>query len=745
MKLGSLVNQMLVMTLAGGLVLGSFAAFPVESGSAEESENILDTLINEGSLSMDGRDQVALLNSGLAEWTYDEETHELNAQLTQGSLFFATQANDWSVSVSTPFVRVDSQNSTAVLRLSESGESLEVYALEHPSLVTFISNGQDLNSLLVPTGYFMKIPSSKITATLERLRLTKLTKEFPVFAFEESDLTEEELKVFRASQDDYEASALKFVQEAREGSHFGPPTDGIGSVLNSGYSLFEETLTVLSSAEQDLSERQTQDYLVYGITNLLFGETVVGEQWIAQWVAASPNLEEVDELYSALFFVLPGDELYPLKSAASSLLYPEVNALIALRDQYQEIESLLNRGSSVEALSAYQVYQADFELALQSGALDEEELLDEISREYYLLELLLRSNAVFYTGDSVQLLADLETTMLALAGSDEDLDEERQAFVQSKLRYLANLFDFVMERKISVEDATDLANELVSDAELYLGEITSEVAVKSYFVSKLEEYDLSIAFINSAEFAAAEDFAEGLEAYKAKEADLDELNEYLQSLRGNDESSATLTLEEATSQVKADLQSNGIQFKDVESLGDNANRLFELLDGRTGAYHFEAKYDRVTQILYEVLVEDELRFSTGLTLDTAATVIQTAMEEAAFEETLVDDEENIAPEEDESSLTEEVALARVEAAFEEADLKVGAFSFEVVDLEDNTFTFEGILTSASLVVSGSYDLDTGLATEIVWELDDAIHTLPDIALDQMESALYETYLALTGL
>lgn len=746
MKLGSLVNQLLVVTLAGGLVLGSFAAFPVESGIAEESENILESLNAEGFFSMDGRDQVALLNAGAAEWNYEEKTHELTAQLTKGSLFFATQADDWSVSVSTPFVRVDSQSSTAVLRLSESGESLEVYALEHPSLVTFVSNGEDLNSLLVPTGTFMKIPSSKITTTLERLRLTKLTKEFPVFAFVETDLTEEELKFFQASQSDYEMSALQFVQEAQKDSRLGPPVQGLGFFLSGAYALFEQTLTVLSSAEQALAEHQTQEYLLYGISNLLFGETVVGEKWISEWTSAKPNLEEVDELYSSLFFVLPGDELYPVKAAASALLYTEVNALSGLRTQYQEIEALLARGSSVEALSAYQIYQADFELALQSGALDQEEFLDEISREYYLLELLLRSNAVFYSGDSVQLLTELETTMLALAGSDEDLDEERQAFVQSKLRYLANLFTFVMERKISVENATELANDLVSNAEVYLGEITSEVAVKSYFVNKLEEYELSIAFINSAEFIAAQNFAEGLEAYKAKEADLDELNEYLQSLRSSEESSASLTLDEANAQVKKDLQSSGIQFKDVDSLGDNANRLFELVDARTGVYHFEAKYDRVTQILYEVLVEEELRFSTGLTLETAATVIETAMEEAALEEVFVEEsDENGAPEEDDSSLTEEVALARVEAAFEEADLKLGAFRFEVVDLDENTFTFEGILTDANLVVSGSYDLDTGLVSEIVWELDGTIHTLPDIALDQMESALYETYLALTTL
>lgn len=744
MKFGTLVNQLVLMAIAGAAVIASFFAFPVLYGSAEESQNIIDNLNKEGFVSIDGRDSIGILNSGTAEWNYDENSNTLEAKLEKGSVFFSTKAKDIAVSVSTPFARIDSQNSTALIRLSESGESLEVYALEHPSLVTFLNDGEDLNSLLVPSGYFMKIPASKISSTLGRIRLTKLTKEFPVFAFENSDLMEEELKMLSLSTDAYEESVLRFFQKVQENSDFGPPTQGIGFFLSKGYSFFQETLTLLPSANERLSELQKNEHLSYGLTNLLFGERAVGEQWVLQWQAASPNLDELTELYSALFFVLPGDELYPVKAAASAMLYPDVNVLIALRDQYQEIESLLNRGSAVEALSAYQKYQADFEEALKSGDFDEEEFLDQISREYYLLELLLRSNAVFYTGDSVKLLTDLEMTMLALAGSDEDLDEERQAFVQSKLRYLANLFDFVMERKISIEDASDLANELLADAEMYLSEIKSEVAVKSYFVGKLEEYDLSIAFINSAEFTTAKDFAAGLEAYKKKEADLDELNAYIQSLRSGEEESAILSLDEATDQVEKDLLANGIQFKKVDSLGDNANRLFAIVDSRTGIYHFEAKYDRVTQILYDVLVEEDLRFSTGLTLNTAHAVIEMAMKEAAAETPIEElDSQNI-DEEKETSLTEEVAILRVEDAFEEAGLKLGAFRFEIIDLENGTFTFNGVLTDASLAVSGSYNLNTKLATEIVWELNEEIHALPDIPLNQMEAALYETYLALTA-
>lgn len=743
MKAGALVNLMLIITLSAGLVFGSFTAFPSADSSAEASVDLMTSLTGTGAASLNGRDSLSLFEGGNAEWSWDAPTETVSATLSGGELFFATLADDFSVNVLTSFVRVESQNSSALVKLDETGETLTVYALEHPTLVTFVLDGEDLNSLLVPTGSFMKIPSSKITSTLGRLRLTKLTKEFPVFSFEESELSEAELAVYSASQSAYDLSALSFVQDSQSASHFGPALTGFNSILSKTYEIFKDTLTILPSAEERLAEDQKEEYLIYGMTNLLFGDAAIGEKWVNDWKNADPDSEQVEEIYSALFFALPGDDLYPVKAVAAEILYPNAEPLVALRRQLQEIEALLNRGSVVEAQSAYQSYQEKFEAALQSGDLDKEEYLDDISREYYLLELLLRSHAVFYTGDSVQLLSELESKILSLAGSDQDLDEERQAFVQSKIRYLENLFDFVIERKISIEDATDLANELVADAESYLGSITSEVAVRTYFVSKLEEYDLSIKFMNSPEFYSYDSFSEGLKDYQAKEEDLENLNQYIQSLRSGDETGTIVPLEEAIAEAEADLRANGIQYKEVKSLGDNANRLFEIVGGNTGGYAFEANYDRETKILYDTVVEGTLRFSTGLSLENANSVIETAMTEAAV--TTEEGEEATTGEEGEkTSLTEEVAISRVETAFEEADLKLGAFTFEVVNLEENTFTFEGVMTDANLAVSGTYDLDTGLVTEVVWELDETPQSFPDISLSQFESALYATYSTLSG-
>ncbi len=743
MKAGSLLNLILLLVFAGLLSAASFTAFKPEEIVSTDEAAIEAELSHSNEVRLNERDSVSGLEDATVDWSWDQPSETLSAELQAGTVYFSTLADDFTVEVVTPFARIESQNSEAVVRLSESGESLEVYALTHPSLVTFTLDGKDLNSLVVPTGNFMRVPSSKITATIERLRLTKLTKEFPVFAFEESDLTESELAAHEETIAAYDASALSFMQESQRDSHMGPDLTGLGSYLSKAYQLFRETLTVLPSAEDRYAEVQKGKYLVYGRTNLLFGDSLSGETWINEWKNSNPDLDEVDTLYSSLFFVLPGDELYPVKSAAAELLYPQEEPLTALRRQYQELESLLERGSLVEAQTAYTTYQSNFETALNSGDLDDEKYLGDISREYSLLELLLRSHAVFYNGDSVKLLSELENKILSLAGSDEDLDEERQAFVQSKLRYLENLFDFVVDRKVSIEDATELANELVADAESYLKAISSQVAVRSYFESKLAEYDVSIEFMNSPEFYSYDSFEEGLKEYQAKQLDLANLSEYLQSLRAEDDISATISLEDATKEAEDDLRSNGIQFRDLKSLGDSSNRLFELVDASTGGYTFEANYDRETHILYDTVVEGELRFSTGLALETASSVIVTTVELAELtpEE---DTQDQVEDYEEEGTLTEEVAIKRAENAFDEEGLKVGAFKFKVLDLEENTFTFTGVLTEASLAVSGAFDLDTGVVSDIEWEYKDETQTLPDVELSEFEQALYDTYNALYG-
>ncbi len=746
MKSAQILNLVLVAALGIGLGGASFFAFPqaensLTPGWSYEGSFLWDEAVAASetlSARLNNRDSISILAEADSTSQWNEDAEAISVDLESGSLFFASQAGDFSVRVQTPFARVDSQNSSAYVSFNAESNLLEVFALTHPSTVTFTSEGEDLNALLIPTGYKMKIPAAKVTDTLARLRLTKLSKEFQLFAFESSELPEEVQNLMVASEASYKDSSVAYLNLLQKNSDFGPALTGVGGVLSGGYQVFENTLTVLPNAELGLAEKQRDSALNYALTNLLYGDSVAGQSWVSTWQASAQDPEEVKELYRSLFFVLPGDDLYPIKAAAAEVLYPEQDPLTALRRQFQEIESLLAAGFQVETQSAYQDYQARFEEALHSGDLDDEAMLDDINREYVLLELLLRSNSIFYSTDAVKLLSELEETILSLAGSDQDLDEERQAFVQSKIRFLQNLFTYVMERKISLETASDLANELLSEAQSYLTSITSQVAVRDYFETKLEEFDLSIAFMNSPEFYSYDTFEEGLADYRTKEADLVDLNEYIQNLRtGDDEETVSISLEDAALEVEEALHDNGIQFSEVKSLGDSSYRLFEIVGARTGGNSFEANYDRETQILYDVAVGD-VRFSTGLSLETAQSVIESSSAaDAPTEEETAGEAEG--PTEESETPTESLAISRAEAQLEAAGLKGSDFEVTLVDLEENLFTLEGSFREGELIVSGTYDLDTSLVSEIVWEYEGQVGTAEDAELTELEDQLTQLF------
>lgn len=743
MKGASFINILVVALVSVSCGVASFFAFPQAQNVNEtgwkftgqiawdqpiEATEILTARLND-------RDSVSLLPGTDAILTWDETSSHVDVELAGGGVFFSTIAGDFSVSVKTSFARVDSQNSAAYVSLDSEAKQVDVYGTTHPSLVTFVQSGKDLNALLVPTSTRMKIPASKVSLTLAKLRLTKLTKEFQVFAFENTELSEELVSVMDESKQAYDAAALAFLDQVQKNSDFGPAVTGIGGILSDGYGFMRNTLTVLPSAETRLLEKEKEHSLVYAMTNLVYGDSALGQTWLSKWQSSTRsenNTAEVVNLYRELFFVLPGDELYPLKSAAAEILYPEQDPLTALRRQFQEIESLLDAGFNVEAQSAYLNYQNKFETALHGGDFDDPERLADISREYVLLELLLRSHSLFYSTDSVKLLTDLEEKILDLAGSDQDLGEERQAFVQSKIRFLDNLFTYVVDRKISIETATDLAKELLSEAESYMTSISPEVAVHDYFESKLQAFDLSIAFMNSPEFYTYDSFQEGLDAYRAKEADLANLNEYIQSLRSGTDEIATLTLEDALKKVEADLGSNAIQYSEVKSLGDSANRLFEIVGARTAGVGFEAKYDRETQMLYDVVVGD-IRFSTGLTLENAKTVIESALSipESGPSTSPSTNANNVG----ETSLTESVAISLVESALKDAGLKPEDFKITVVDLKQNLFTIEGSLAQVDATISATFDLDSNLLSEITWDYLGQNYTYSNVDLGGIEAGI----------
>lgn len=753
MKVSRIINLFLLLGLAIFLAVWSLKALSSSELVEKEGWMTTDELVfgelmyfdRTNVATINDRDTVVIFAGSEAILKWDELEKHLVVYLEKGAALASTYAGDVIIDVRADgFASVRSYKNIIYAEMTEDSQELNAYSLVHPSKVSFVHGGQELNSLCLPAGYRMRVPEVKITDTLSKLRITKLAKEFPHYDIDEDDLDDAVLARYIETDSVYTQWSLDYLSDLQSNGELGPETEGFAGVLNDFYGDFREIVTVLPHAEDRLVEESEEAMLTYAMTNYLIGEEETGDYWVSQWNNLDHDFEVLERMFNDLYFVLPGDDLYPVKAAISAILFDGEDSISGLKNGYREIEDLIDFSRKVEAQEAYAAYKIAFENALNNGAFDDGDWVSIINQEYMLLELLLRSNSIFYDIDSVSLLGSLEAKILQLVGNDEDLDEERQSFVQSKLRFLENLFDFVVEDKVSIEQASDLADSLIYDAEVYMGEITSSNAVLKYFDNKLEAYGLAVDFMNSPEFESYDSFEEGLADYTSKVSDLEDLNDYIQDLRDGGVGESSITLEEALDEAATDLLYAGIQYNDLLSLDEVSYRLFEIQDARVSAHAFEANYDRETQILYDVVVGD-VRFSTGLRLENAKDVIKALMEGDLDASELESDSDETESTQSSGSLLAGVAISDVESDFEDAGFDLDDFEFSVKDLDANTFNFEGVMLEARVPVSGLYNSFNGQVTLFVWEMDGEALALPATSLTNLESALEETYAALASI
>jgi hypothetical protein len=739
MKTSNLIHSLAVLTLA--IVVGSWSLISLSSGVETQPElwnsefefGALQQFEKTTHLKQNGRDSIVFMPGTSASVSFDESQNHLDITLEFGTLLVSSLANDFSASVHMDSLQLNSEGSIAVVEASEDGSSIVTKAVTNPSLLVFLQEEQPLNVLSLPTNHRITVPTSKVKENLAKLRLTKLSKEFPAFVLKDGDFTEEVQKELDKLDLNYKGSTLRYLARINKDIDLGPDPTGFGSQVNGFWSGLKAALTLAPHAQEALDAVHADERLTYITSNLVQGDPAQAELWLQQWSSQPHTQEELETLFSDLFWVLPGDELYPLKEAAMDQLFVN-REMVLLRNKYKDIERLLSRASQVDAEQAYDAYAKTFNEALASGVFDGADWLDEVNREYVLLELMLRSSVVFYNVDDVALLSDLEAHILEGVGAEPD--EERQAFIQSKLRFLDKLFTFVEERKVSPEVASPLATELAFSAQVYLEDVSPQVAVRGYFESELAKHQLAIQFMNSSDYFASASFDDGLDAFSSKVEDLGELNDYLTDLRSGvfEDQEPVLDLDEAVYEVGVDLSTNGIQYSKIVSLQDIDFRLFEIEGARAAGESFQGNYDRATHIFYDVELGD-IRFSAGIRLDDLIQVIERALT-GDTEVRLIEDEISVG--ESGLSLKESVALEAVEDSFVEAGLKAKAFSFTIVDVDEGEFAFDGLLGIQLIPISGAFNLDTGKVSEVIWIYDDEVKVFPDVSLDTLEQGVLST-------
>ncbi|EKD63972.1 MAG: hypothetical protein ACD_51C00117G0001, partial [uncultured bacterium] len=284
------------------------------------------------------------------------------------------------------------------------------------------------------------------------------------------------------------------------------------------------------------------------------------------------------------------------------------------------------------------------------------------------------------------------------------------AFISSKIQVLNSIEGLFRVNGISVENATDVMMLLLESADILLEDVESEAAILEYFQEEIDEAWTILYFINSTEYTGlTSTFDEKYDAYIRKEQDVAELKEYLQGQHLGIDDEVEITLDEAKDLVYDDLKSAGVSYSVVTTLGDSGYRLFEIEGGSVAGYDFEARYDRESELVYDLVIGEE-EFATGISLWDLGEVVSGIFEEEELEFEPSDSEVPISNDKQEPTYSEKLAISLLIDYLDDYGIEIDEDNIESWDLTENLY-----------YVIGYDDLDV--------ELDFFVHAGDDLITD----------------
>ncbi len=609
------------------------------------------------------------------------------------------------------------QNVDGYYYVEAFGTDVFAYSYKHPVRIHFLDDEvNSLNSYLVPEGYYVEFDKDSVEDVVADLRYAKLIKEYPFYS-----LSDDQWKSFWSdyiTNDDsrYRGILSDFESIVRRDYDAGYEEGSLAASIHDFVMNLRDLLTFSESRGADWLESDTLKYLNQALYLSVRGEELEALERLQMLPTGTVSSEEYRAYLSYLNVVLNssvyGDDLYPVKSYLRELLWggSDEGNLVILRDRLNEMYDLVSDGEVALAKEAFSEYERGWWDFLGMSVSDLTVFRRDISEERELLSVLLTNEDGFYVSEYFDLLENFEQAVFRVAISGVDLDEERQAFISSKIKVVNKIEDLVEERGITIDNATDVLILLLENAEILLDEITSEAAVLSYYEEQIDEGWLIVQFINSVEYTSlGGTFQERFDEFLEKEQDVDDLKAYLQSLHLGAGEETSLTLSEAKDVVYGDLDALGVSYSAIVSVGDSAYRLFEIQGGEIGGKAFEAKYDRDSKLIYDLVVGDS-RFTTGVHLENLEAVVLglDIVEEIEVEVGEQDEEGRIL------SYSEKLAISLLVEYLAEYGIVITEDNVVSWDLDSDFFYVEGVLigeSSVDFAVWTDEDVITGVSVD----------------------------------
>lgn len=676
---------------------------------------------------------------------------EFNFRLVQGSAWLSNLQGTSHLTVETDRLRIEPEEASTYVRYEE-GEAF-ILSAYHETRVSFLDETPEdsvLNNYLLTELHQVSIKESGIQPVLAQLRYTKLTKEFPFVYVVEIDFEDEWTLQLAADRDRLAKAYTDFVSFLRREGEAGASPDTFGYQWHGAYTKIRDAFTLDKIHLKQIQDREKLEVLYQSLYLILAGDPVGSVERLQRFQGFSMDVTQFPEFYvldQVFHTVNFGSDFYPVKELFRELQLGVITddsqklalSLHFLRDRLNEVYDLLDVGDLRNAKEALYAYNTEWQDLMESAGTDLRDEVQVLTEERQVLQNLLYREPTFYDADLYTVLSELEDRILTLTAQEYDLNEERQTFVQDKIRMLSNLVLYIDGGTIGLDNGIALADLLLEDSQTLLNGITQAAAVNQYFSEKLVELDDMFRFLNSPDYKLGEGtLEEKFAAYLQKEQDMDALASYIQGLADASTSNEApaMTLDESLTAAQKRFGQAGVEYTALMPLGDTDYRLFKIEGGRVGDIDFQGNYDRETDIVYDLSVQGET-FSTGLKLDLLVNAIS-AMGQMS-EEVVEDSTTETSGSSDVSlSPVEELAVRLVRSSLEtQTGVDFVEASIQIVNLDKNQFKVivPMEVKSETVSVTFSYDGDDNSVSSVTGEVNGETFEVQVSAIEELRGAV----------
>lgn len=625
----------------------------------------------------------------------DDATPHVVVELVQGRLYATNALAGGMVDIYVNSVLVMPAFGAVTITYPSPDTFFTVDAVAHSAHVAFLRpdwrqflySAEEplfLNLFTLTEGYRTTIDPTKITSRINSLRVSKLVKEFPVSLFTTAD---DPWAALNAAQD------YADIQSFQKSLFADFDLVSLVSWYTTTSGVFHDVVTALTVMPDKIAVQKTATFLESYAT--LFSavrkdDSALLETARADFLTAVAQAESdvvtpfIQKLTADFMSVLPSSALYPVKETLRSVSGAQVSVVAGM---LRDVESLL----SAQDATAAQILYTSFVPLLHtiiagSSSLDDQQTYSFVALKTAFDGLLYRY-AGMQTEENYAPVLALEDLLISTSPDEIESAERRQTFVATRLQLFKRLLYLGKNKVSGVAAVIAFGSFLLETTEdLYVAGATT-VAVNTYFAQELSSASDWLRFFQSPEFVSmtAEDEVQTVfQEFLAKEASQSLLLSYVQS-GSSANSTDTISIDDALNEATELLQDVRIDFDSLIPLYDSENRLFSIQGGVIKGVSFTADYDRITDLLYKISIQDQ-SYNTGVLRKNFPDFVAALVAGDTYSYTGTEAVQAVT----EHSILERVAIQVVLETFEMIDLVATDDHVLIVDLEKQQFTVENV-------------------------------------------------------